>query len=173
MRFTGHFFLGWKRPDRTQHVQLELIRGRHLLESDRSQEAINVLLAARDRIDGASRVDDGSEKAILCYYLSSALARVGKTDRAIETIRPLLERPRPAARLVLHRAWIEYHAKRYEAAAEQYEAFLRRFDDRMVTPLLAGREEEPVLPPRQAEPSIRSLIREARKTLAHVENVAR
>jgi tetratricopeptide (TPR) repeat protein len=68
------------------------------------------------------------DNATLHYYLAGALEMNGRTDEALAEARRAAELQKDSPRLQSRVAWIEYHAKRYDAARQSYQALLDRFD---------------------------------------------
>ena len=66
--------------------------------------------------------------AVLLYYQSAALEFSGKTDKAVDKARAAFALQPESPQLSNRIAWILYHAKRYQAAENEYEQVLRTFD---------------------------------------------
>ncbi len=74
------------------------------------------------------------DNAALHFYLAGALEMSGHTDEALAEARRAAELQKDAPRFVSRTAWIEYHAKRYDAARQSYQALLEKFDDQYDSP---------------------------------------
>jgi tetratricopeptide (TPR) repeat protein len=64
----------------------------------------------------------------LYFYLAGALEMSGHTDEAIAAARKGADLKKDSPRFASRVAWIEYHAKRHEAARQSYAALVERFD---------------------------------------------
>ncbi len=64
----------------------------------------------------------------LRFYLAGALEMVGRTDEAIEAARKAAESQKDSPRIQSRAAWIQYHAKRYDAARKSYSELINKFD---------------------------------------------
>jgi tetratricopeptide (TPR) repeat protein len=62
------------------------------------------------------------------FFLAGALEMDGQTDAALAAARRAAELQPDSPRSASRPAWIEYHAKRYDAARASYQALLARFD---------------------------------------------
>jgi tetratricopeptide (TPR) repeat protein len=95
------------------------------------------LLTAEKYNDAAAVFQRGSEKGELSdnkpvfeYYLAGALELAGKTDAALAAADKILAAGKtPDSRFASRRAWILYHAKRYDAAYLAYQDLLTKYDD--------------------------------------------
>jgi tetratricopeptide (TPR) repeat protein len=97
--------------------------GLELLEAEQNERAAKVFQLALDKKLAKDRTD------ALRYFLSSALEMQGKTDEALAAIEKTLTGKKPAARMLARKAWILYHAKRYDEAEKAYQAVLAMWDD--------------------------------------------
>lgn len=90
------------------------------------------------------------DNATLHYYLAGALEMNGRTDEALVEARRAAELQKDSPRLHSRVAWIEYHAKRFDAARQSYEALLDRFDKQ------------------HDSPEVREVMRDARLVLSNI-----
>jgi tetratricopeptide (TPR) repeat protein len=118
--------------------------GLELLEAEQNERAAKVFQLAIDKKLAKDRTD------ALRYFLSSALEMQGKTDEALAAIEKTLTGKKPAARMLARKAWILYHAKRYDEAEKAYQGVLEMWDDDFKT---AG---------------VRDTMREARMVLSNI-----
>jgi tetratricopeptide (TPR) repeat protein len=62
------------------------------------------------------------------FYLAGALEMSGQTDAAIERAKQAAGLDKDNPRFASRAAWVQFHAKRYAAARESYQALLDEFD---------------------------------------------
>jgi tetratricopeptide (TPR) repeat protein len=62
------------------------------------------------------------------FYLAGALEMAGQTDEAVKVASQAAALSPKNARFQSRRAWILYHAKRYDDAKQKYEEFIQKFD---------------------------------------------
>ena len=84
------------------------------------------------------------------FYLAGALEMSGRTDEAIEAARKAAELQKDSPRFASRVAWIQYHAKRYDAARQSYLALLEKFDKN------------------HDSPEVREVMRDARLVLSNI-----
>lgn len=96
--------------------------GLELFQADEFDRAAKVFQNAIDKKQAPQRED------LLYYFLSSALEMQGKTDEALAAIEKTLKGDKPAARMLGRKAWILYHAKRYEESEKLYRELLAKWD---------------------------------------------
>ena len=115
--------------------------GLQLFVANQYEQAAKVLKRGLDLPD--------DEKARFCFYLAAALEMTARTDEAVEQARlaaQLQKDPRYASRL----AWVQSHAKRYEAARQSYMELLEKFD----------KTQDP--------PGVRDVVRDARIAISNL-----
>jgi tetratricopeptide (TPR) repeat protein len=66
--------------------------------------------------------------ATLNFYLASSLEMIGRTDEAVAAAQKAAQAQPDSARFASRVPWIEYHAKRYDAARKSYSALVDKFD---------------------------------------------
>jgi tetratricopeptide (TPR) repeat protein len=69
-----------------------------------------------------------ADNPAIYFYLAGALEMSGKTDAALERARQAAELEKDNPRYASRAPWIQFHAKRYDAAREGYLAVLEKFD---------------------------------------------
>jgi tetratricopeptide (TPR) repeat protein len=84
------------------------------------------------------------------FYLAGALEMSGRTDEAIAAARKGADLKKDSPRFASRAAWIEYHAKRYDAARKSYAELITRFD------------------PQYDVPESREVVHEARLVLSNI-----
>ena len=95
------------------------------------------LLTAEKYKDAATVFRRGSEqgelfdnKPVFEFYLAGALELAGQTDAALAAADKIVAgKKTPDSRFASRRAWILYHAKRYDAAYLAYQQLLAKYDD--------------------------------------------
>ncbi|MEX0978988.1 MAG: tetratricopeptide repeat protein [Pirellulales bacterium] len=115
--------------------------GLQLFVANQYEQAVKVLQRGMDLPD--------DEKARFCFYLAAALEMSGHTDEAVEQARQaaqLQKDPRYASRV----AWIQSHAKRYDASRQSYLELLEKFD----------KTQDP--------PGVREVVRDARISISNL-----
>ncbi len=70
----------------------------------------------------------------LYFYLAGALEMSGRTDEALDAARKAAEVQKDSARFQSRAAWIQYHAKRYDASRQGYLALVEKFDKNHESP---------------------------------------
>ncbi len=121
-----------------------LLWGSGLLIAERTDDAIRVF---RRGISEQALPDN----AAFDFYLSGALEIAGHTDEALAAADRAAQARKDNPRFHARRAWILYHAKRYDAAREAYQALLKKFD--------ANHDSE----------DAREALRDARSALSNIE----
>ncbi|HEV3138841.1 MAG TPA: tetratricopeptide repeat protein [Pirellulales bacterium] len=108
-------------------------------EPSKASEALvtwGLQLFVANRYAEAARVfQRGLDEAVLPannpalhFYLAGALEMSGRSDEAIAEARKAAELQADSPRFQSRVAWVQYHAKRYEAARQSYQALIDRFD---------------------------------------------
>lgn len=103
-------------------AELVLTWGLELIQADEFERAAKVFQMALDQKLARQREE------LVYYFLSSALEMLGKTDEALAAIDKTLKGDKPASRMLARKAWILYHAKRYEEAEKAYLDLLAKWD---------------------------------------------
>ncbi|MEX0675874.1 MAG: tetratricopeptide repeat protein [Pirellulales bacterium] len=111
------------------------------LEADKSKPSEVLVnwgleLFMANQYDRAAKVLERglNEKALpednpaIYYYLAGALEMSGRTDEAIERARRAAELRKDSPRFAGRDAWIQFHAKRYDAARQGYLKLLQEYD---------------------------------------------
>jgi len=129
-------------PAKAQEVYVTW--GLELFVANQYADAVTVF---RRGLDEKILADDN---ASLHYYLAGALEMNGRTDEALAEARRAAELQKDSPRLQSRLAWIEYHAKRYDAARESYKALLEKFE----------KDHE--------SPEARDVLRDARLVLSNI-----
>jgi tetratricopeptide (TPR) repeat protein len=93
------------------------------------------LFVANQYVEAAGVFQRGLDESVLPannptlqFYLAGALEMSGRTDEAIAAARKAAELQADSPRFQSRVAWIQYHAKRYEAARQSYQALIDKFD---------------------------------------------
>ncbi len=92
----------------------------------------------------------GDEPSASYFYLSGALEMNGQTDEALTAARKAAELQNESPRFQSRLGWILYHAKRYDAARQAYQALVDRFDKTYDSP------------------EVRDVMRDARLVLSNI-----
>ena len=69
-------------------------------------------------------------RSAIRYYLAGALAMAGETNEALKEIAAAMDANPNNPRFESRRAWVRYQAKQYPEAAAEYEALLKKYNDR-------------------------------------------
>ena len=110
------------KADNTKASEAVLTWGLELFMANQFADAVKVFQRGLDQ-----KILPADNPA-LYFYLAGALEMNGNTDAAIEAAHKAAELQKDSARFASRVAWIEYHAKRYEAARQSYAALVARFD---------------------------------------------
>jgi tetratricopeptide (TPR) repeat protein len=105
-----------------QSAEVLMLWGVGLLGEERYAEAAAVFKRGVDE-----RVLP-KENPAFYYYLSGALELDGQTDAALSAARKAVALNTDSPRLWSRVGWIQYHAKRYDAAATSYKELIEKFD---------------------------------------------
>lgn len=110
--------------DRNKDAAIQTLTtwGLRLFAADQPDRAADIFQRA---------IDYDAEKnnvGVLLYYQSAALEFSGETDKAVEKARAAVAWQPESPQLSNRIAWILYHAKRYQAAENEYEQVLSTFD---------------------------------------------
>lgn len=140
----GTFFELAAKANPAKASEVYVTWGLELFVANQYAETIAVF---RRGLDEKILADDN---ATLHYYLAGALEMNGRTDEALVEARRAAELQKDSPRLHSRVAWIEYHAKRFDAARQSYEALLDRFD----------KEHD--------SPEVREVMRDARLVLSNI-----
>jgi tetratricopeptide (TPR) repeat protein len=127
-----------------QTAEVLMLWGVGLLSEERYAEAAAVFKRGVDE-----RVVP-KENPAFYYYLSGALELDGQTDAALAAARKAVALSTDSPRLWSRMGWINYHAKRYDAAATSYKELIEKFDAT------------------QTAQEARSVLREARLVLSNI-----
>ena len=130
-----------KKPD--AKAQTLLTWGLGLLMAEAEAEAAKIF---RRGIDEQALAKDNPA---FHFYLAGALEMQGKTDEALAAARTAAKANADNPMFANRVAWVSYHAKRYDEAADAYRAILKKFDDR-------------------SEAQVRDLMRQTRMVLSNI-----
>jgi len=95
----------------------------HLLDSERIQDAIDILDEARSHTSAILQRDRWN----FLYLLSYAHAMNDNTDEALNAIRAAQSAQPNQPLLHYQEAWVLYHARRWDEALAQFERFMKTF----------------------------------------------
>ena len=118
----AEFFEAALKSQDAKPAEILLDWGVGLLASDRFDEAAKVL----ER--GVAAKGARTEIAAFHFYLAAALEMSGKTDAAIAAALKAARSQNDSARFQGRAAWVNYHAKRYDAAIAGYNKLVEKFD---------------------------------------------
>jgi tetratricopeptide (TPR) repeat protein len=107
-----------------QQAEVLLMWGLDLLTAEKYKEAATVFRR------GSEQGELLDNKPVFEFYLAGALELAGQTDAALAAADKIIAgRKTPDSRFASRRAWILYHAKRYDAAYLAYQQLLAKYDD--------------------------------------------
>lgn len=141
----GEFFQRAVHSQPERAAALRLSWGLGLLVDDHYAEAAAVFLPGVTERRGKAE-----ERAVFAFYLASALEMQGQTAAALEAARQAVQLQPEEARFQGRVAWVYYHSKQYEQAAQAYQELLKEFD------------------PKYDSPETREAVREARLVLSNL-----
>lgn len=95
----------------------------HLLDAERTQEAIDLLNEARAHTSAILQRDQWN----FLYLLSYAYSMNGETEQALNAIRAAQAAQPNQPLLHYQEAWVLYHGRRWEEALAQFERFIKTF----------------------------------------------
>jgi len=144
----GELFEAAIDADPTKTAEVTRTWGVSLLRAEQHAEAAKVFQRGVDE-----KLAPREDPASMHYWLAFALELSGKTDEALKVAKAGAALAPADPQMQFRVAWVQYHAKQYDAAETAYRALIKKF------------EEDDKL---REHPAVRAQLRQARLVLSNI-----